>query len=519
MTYVNPAFSRVYGYEPDEIVGQYAGILSSGRQDAAFFSAIWAWAASGKTWSGTIVNRRKDGSLVEVEAVISAIRDADGRLSGYVQTDRDVTRERAVMSALERDARERETIESALARIDPAGSAQEIAAAACAVINGLAGVESTWAGAIDDVEGEVLAATGQLVPTFAHGRPIPARRVEYLCERGAGGPWFEEWRPRSEDGSWAEAVTSTGLQAMAYAPMRSPRGVVGIVGIGSHDPTTAQALVEHVPALTTFASILGALLVPKLEGRRRVAEGRSAIQAILDEAAFTPFFQPIVDLHSGAVVGYEALSRFADGVPPDVRFAAAARVGLGLQLETETLRAALAAAAAVLPPEAYLSLNASPELVGSGALRALFAGFGRPLALEITEHVAIDDYPALRAELAALGPTVRLAVDDAGAGYASFHHILELSPDLVKLDMGLVRGIDQDPARQALLAGMAYFAVKRRIGLVAEGIETPAELRTLRSLAIAHGQGYLLGRPQDGRGPGRWPTTVVLEFGGARRRR
>ena len=220
-------------------------------------------------------------------------------------------------------------------------------------------------------------------------------------------------------------------------------------------------------------------------------------------------FQPIIDLQSGAVVGYEALSRFTDGVPPDLRFAAAARAGLGIELEMATLHAALAAAV-VLPSGAHLSLNASPELITSSALRALFAGVRRPLVLEITEHVAISDYPALRAELGALGPTVRLAVDDAGAGYASFRHILELAPALVKLDIGLIRGINTDPARRALLAGMAYFAVKRKIRLVAEGIETIAELKALRSLAIPYGQGYLLGRPQDGRGPGPWPTSITL---------
>jgi PAS domain S-box-containing protein len=510
VTYVNPAFTRTYGYEPAEIVGRHGGMIDSGRHQPAFFEAIRATAAAGRTWTGTIVNRRKDGTPIEVEAVISAIQDADGRVASYVQADRDVTRERELERALERDAREREAIETALARIDPAASAEEVAAAACAVINELPGVDSTWAAVLDETDGAVLAATGDLAPTFARGRLIPGSRVEYLCERGSGGPWFEEWRPRAGDGAWSEAVTSTGLRAMAYAPLRSPRGVVGVVGIGSHDPLTAQSLVEHVPALATFASILGAQLVPKLEGRRRDAETRSVIRAVLDASAFGPFFQPIVDLHSGAVVGYEALTRFADGVPPDARFPAAARAGLEIELEIATLRAALAAAAAVLPPKAYLSLNASPTLIGSGSLGTLFAGNDRPIVLEITEHVAIDDYATLRAVLAGLGPTVRLAVDDAGAGYASFRHILELAPDLVKLDIGLIRGINADPARQALLAGMGHFAVNRKLRLIAEGIETPAELETLRGLAIDYGQGYLLGRPQDGRGHGPWPTSIAV---------
>ena len=91
--------------------------------------------------------------------------------------------------------------------------------------------------------------------------------------------------------------------------------------------------------------------------------------------------------------------------------------------------------------------------------------------------------------------------------------MLELRPDFVKLDIGLVRGIDSDPARQALIAGMSYLAVKRKVLLVAEGIETAAERDTIRSLAVTFGQGYVLGRPQDGRSPGPWPTKIALGVG------
>ena len=116
--------------------------------------------------------------------------------------------------------------------------------------------------------------------------------------------------------------------------------------------------------------------------------------------------------------------------------------------------------------------------------------------LEITEHVAIADYATIRRAIELLGTNIRLAVDDAGAGFASFRHILELAPDFVKLDIGLVRGIDADPARQALAAGMVFFAAERKLLLIAEGIETRAELQTLRHLGIQLGQGYLLGRPK-----------------------
>ena len=128
----------------------------------------------------------------------------------------------------------------------------------------------------------------------------------------------------------------------------------------------------------------------------------------------------------------------------------------------------------------------------------------------MTEHVPVDDYAALRASISRLRPKVQMAVDDAGAGVANFSHIVELRPAYVKLDIALVHRINRDTARQALIAGIGYFATRRRIRLVAEGIETAAELRTITELGIWYGQGYLLGRPRDARTTEPWPIRVIL---------
>ena len=113
----------------------------------------------------------------------------------------------------------------------------------------------------------------------------------------------------------------------------------------------------------------------------------------------------------------------------------------------------------------------------------------------MTEHVVIDDYDQLRAALRNLDPGVLVAVDDAGAGFASMRHILELQPDFAKLDISLVRGIDVDDLRQALAAGLNYYAMRTGCRLIAEGVETQAEADKLRSLGIELAQGYLYGRP------------------------
>ena len=509
VTYVNKSFSRVYGYPPREIIGRHAGILESGRQEPAFFNELLASVASGRTWSGSIINRRKNGTLIEVESVISGIRDAGGHLIGYMQTDRDVTRERQLENALERDARERETIEAALAQIDPADTPEAIAATACAEIIRLPEIDSAWAIGIGATHGRILAAAGRVGQVLTAGTLVPGARAGLLRERAATGPWSETWQARPEDGAYGQAISASGLCSAVFAPLKGPHGVIGVLAFGVHDLMNVERIIDRLPALTTWGSIVGALVAPGIAERHREDDARASVQAILDAAAFAPFFQPIIEFHTGLVIGYEALSRFGNGIPPDIVFRTAIRAGLGLELEMATMTAALEAATS-LPAGPYLSLNASPALVESGALSATLAGQARGIVLEVTEHVVIDDYQALRRELAALGPNVRLAVDDAGAGYASLRHILELAPDFVKLDIGLIRGIDGDPARQALIAGMGYFAVKRKLRLIAEGIETAAELRALRALAIGYGQGYLLGRPQDGRGPGPWPTRMVL---------
>jgi EAL domain-containing protein (putative c-di-GMP-specific phosphodiesterase class I) len=194
-------------------------------------------------------------------------------------------------------------------------------------------------------------------------------------------------------------------------------------------------------------------------------------------------------------MGAEALTRFDDGVRPDVRFAEAGRMGMGLALERATLTAAVAAAAD-LPADVAISLNVSADaLEHDRELRRIVSRANRPVIVELTEHDRIDDYAAIRAAFQRLDGDVSLAVDDAGSGYASLRHILSLQPAFVKLDMSWVHDIDGDPVRRALVAGLTYFARETHCQLIAEGIETEGELGALRDLGVELGQGYLLGRP------------------------
>ena len=158
---------------------------------------------------------------------------------------------------------------------------------------------------------------------------------------------------------------------------------------------------------------------------------------------------------------------------------------------------ATVAAFPTLPETLTLSVNASPELVISGRLADILpAPYASRTILEITEHAKVSSYEDLHRQLAPLKRIgVKVAVDDAGAGYSGLQHIVQLAPDIIKMDMSLTRAIDSDPARRALASAMVFYAREMGSSIVAEGIETEAELATLKLLGADKGQGYLLGKP------------------------
>jgi PAS domain S-box-containing protein len=231
------------------------------------------------------------------------------------------------------------------------------------------------------------------------------------------------------------------------------------------------------------------------------ARTSAAIVRVLADGALRTAFQPIVSLADGRLLGVEALSRFAgcgDERTPEDWFTDAARVGLGVDLEIHAAAHALSRTTE-LPEDAYVSVNFSPETLLRPELAELLVRSPLPLSrivVELTEHAAVGDYDALGRALEPLRAAgLRIAVDDAGAGYATFRHILRLGPDVIKLDRSLISGIDGDPAQRAL-AG-AVVALARELGgvVVAEGVEDPAVVAVLRGLGVDAGQGYLFGRP------------------------
>jgi EAL domain-containing protein (putative c-di-GMP-specific phosphodiesterase class I)/CheY-like chemotaxis protein len=283
-------------------------------------------------------------------------------------------------------------------------------------------------------------------------------------------------------------------------------GAVGYLVKGTRGAEIVKVIHDVTRGDVVLAAEVMGDILEELTGRLQLEGDQEAlhraqfarIREVLDSGTLTMVFQPIVDLDTEVVVGIEALARFPSipERPIQTWFAEAETVGLRLELELAAVEAALAVLPEA-PPEVYLSVNAMPDTFASAGLAELLADApAERLVVEITEHAPVHDYEVLNAAIERMrGRGIRLAVDDAGSGFASLRHILQLAPDIIKVDNALTRNVYMDPARRALAAGLISFAAELGATVIAEGIENRLELKALRALGVRYGQGFYLGRP------------------------
>ncbi len=291
-------------------------------------------------------------------------------------------------------------------------------------------------------------------------------------------------------------------------PLRLSNGqVYGTFCALSHDRKELNSRDVH------FLSMLGELVVDELDAKRQHDEQRAGIAAIISDERLRVALQPVVCLQTGNCLGVEALSRFPTGFgSPDAVFASAAEVGLDFELE----RLAVGQAIQVLPrlPEhQFLSVNLSPSV-------ALNLGLEVPgdrdhllkrLVVEITEHAAVAGYAELRERLQPYRDRgLRLAIDDAGAGYASLHHIVELEPDIIKIDRSLIHGVSTDRGRRSVVSALVLLALDLQAVVVAEGIEDVEDFFAAGDLGVDAAQGFLFARPSTSRRSlARWSADTI----------
>ena len=303
------------------------------------------------------------------------------------------------------------------------------------------------------------------------------------------------------DGARALALSEAARTAVeAAVPLRGSLHCSAGIACYPQDARNASALLQLADCALAWAKDTG-------RGRSRrydpehvfvvTDEQREDFSELIAEPhAVQPVFQPIVALASGEPVGFEALARFegAPALPPTWWFSQAHRFGLGGALEAEAVRVALATPER--PPNCFLSVNLSPSALASPEVNGLLAGDLHGVVIEITEEEHVLDVPALQRHLDPLRSRgARIAVDDAGEGYAGLQQVMSMRADIIKLDRALVADVHSDPAKIALIGSLVHFARSTGASICAEGIETLDELRVLIHLGVAYGQGWALGRP------------------------
>jgi EAL domain-containing protein (putative c-di-GMP-specific phosphodiesterase class I)/CheY-like chemotaxis protein len=265
-------------------------------------------------------------------------------------------------------------------------------------------------------------------------------------------------------------------------------GAEGYVARDAPPPQLTSAVRSAAAGDTIFNEVVGG-------GR---AAKRARIRTVIERGGLDIVFQPIVALDSREVVGYEALSRF-DAVPrrgPEAWFAEAHDVGLGPELELLAIRLACERSHAI-PDGMFMAVNVSPVTTERPELLELLDRCDVDhVVLEVTEHARVEDYPRFRVAIERVRERgAQLAVDDAGAGFASLRHILELNAELIKLDGSLTRSLEADPRRRSLASALIEFGRESGASVLAEHIESELQLIELRRLGVDYGQGYHLGRP------------------------
>jgi PAS domain S-box-containing protein len=495
--YANPAFETMSGVSASDIIGKEPWKVFRGTNLESAYPRLGRRLKAGHPWGGEWDLTHRDGTPYREEVTVSPVRDVAGAIVHYVRVARDVTELHRMQVSLESNNRSRAAFASALARLKPRDTPEETGKDIADAVVTLPGVDIATL-LIFEEDGPVtrFAISAPHGHDLIVGAPVHPELAEQLRAQAAEGAWTAVAAHEFIEG-YDEAWNALHLKGVAYAPIVGDDGPIGVVCLGTTHELLARRIADQLPAALEFAAAAVSLIAAPLAVRRDLLRARRRIEAVIAAGAFTPVFQPIVNLTTGAPIGYEALTRFTDGTPPEVVFADAGRSGAGLDLEAATLTLAIAASQH-LPAGPWLSVNVTAAMIlERDRLARILARRTRTIVLEITEHDAVSDYAGVRATIPLLGADIRVAVDDAGAGVANFGHIVELRPDFVKIDVGLVRGVNHDLTRQALIVGLRYFAQATNGWVIAEGVETEEERQTLIGLGLELGQGYLFGRPAD----------------------
>jgi diguanylate cyclase (GGDEF)-like protein/PAS domain S-box-containing protein len=533
---VNPAFCKISGYDEDELVGWNANLLQSGRHDRAFFAALWESLRTEGLWQGEIWNRRRSGETYPVWLTISAVHAAGEEAGNYVATFSDISSLKASEKQLEHLAHHdaltdlpnrvvlHARLEQAISRVRRVGGC-----------GALLFLDLDRFKHVNDSLGH--PAGDELLRQVSQRLRLRLRDTDTLAR--FGGDEFVVLLDQINEPEDAARVAQVLIDQLDEPFILSGTQEVFVgttIGISLFpaDGELAEQLIQHADAALYdakangkgtyrfFTADLTRTAINRLEMESRLRRG-------LERNEFLLHYQPLVTLADGKTVGVEALVRWQDpvhGLVPPVKFIPLAEdTGLICQLGDWVLRTACAQMKEWRDAGVELervAVNLSPKQFQQSDLyeriETILTDAGLPghcLELEITEGVLMEQAREAEAKLHMLRKLgVKIAIDDFGTGYSSLAYLKRFPIDKLKVDQSFVRDIPEDVADMEIATAIIGLAQNLGLEVLAEGIETKAQLEFLERRGCDTGQGYWFGKPMPASalfGTASHPTLAVAE--------
>ena len=508
---VNPAFTQITGYHPEDIVGKTPAVLSSGRHDKDFFREMFTALAEKGRWEGEIWNRRKDGGIYLHWQTVACIRDGDGVPSRYLALFNDVTERRQaedeirfranydILTQLPNRALLTDRLQQAMAQSRRNES-----------MLALLFLDLDHFKRVNDTLGH--GAGDQLLQEVAERLKGVVRESDTVAR--LGGDEFVLLLPDQTSADASGDIAQKVIQAVEQPLVIDGQTVQVGASIGitiyPKDGRGVTALFRNADLAMYRAKEAGRHTWRYYEDgmteqARQQLDLEMDLRGALKHKEIQVYYQPIVDLDSGDIIGVEALSRWTrqngEEVSPVVFIPLAEELGIVNELGRQMMEQACEhlAELQVRNPSLYMSVNLSTLQIPDGLslpwLEALVGEYGlKPaqLMLEITEGVLLSDTAGVRSWLEqARSMGFRVALDDFGTGYSSLSYLKRFPVDVLKIDKSFVADLVSDPSDRALVGAIIAMSNSLDLSVIAEGIETGQQLEDLSSLGCSTGQGYL----------------------------
>lgn len=508
--WVNPAFTVLTGYTPEEVRGKRPSILRSDSHTDLFYQQMWQTILAGEVWHGYVRNRHRDGSSYVEEMTITPVHDASGVITHFVAVKQDITERRRqeeriaylathdFLTGLSNRIGLNDRLEQAVKR------AQRGSAAALLLLD----LDNFKV--VNDTVGH--PAGDQLLIEIGRMMSERVRQVDSVARLGG-----DEFAILLEDLTPSQVYEIAELLRAALDSFRFSWGehvfkVTASMGIAMIDRSLSAGEVVALADAALYEAKHGgknrvALRSAADDGDQNLAASRlvARIKESIAAERYEIHYQPVASLETGEVQHVEALVRIRDEqgelIEPEQFIAKAERLGLMPAIDRYVIRQAIGYLSR--KPQVQVSINLSGLTLGESDLvdyiRQILRETGvepSRVCFEVAEQTALLDVANTEAwirQMKALG--CRIALDDFGSRFGSRSYLQALPVDYIKLDGSFTRDLDASTANRALTKAMIDLARLVGTEIIAEQVETESDARVLRALGVEYGQGYLWGRP------------------------